>query len=40
MDSVHFSAGAPPTAGTHAVITRVDGLRHIDIFETVGEAIV
>ena len=27
MDSVHFSAGAPPTAGTHAVITRVDGLR-------------
>ena len=27
MDSVHFSAGAPPTAGTHAVITRGDGLR-------------
>jgi ribosomal protein S18 acetylase RimI-like enzyme len=27
MDSVHFSAGAPPTAGTQAVITRVDGLR-------------
>lgn len=27
MDSVHFSAGAPPTVGTHAVITRVDGLR-------------
>ena len=27
MDSVHFSAGAPPAAGTHAVITRVDGLR-------------
>lgn len=26
MDSVHFSAGAPPTVGTHAVITRVDGL--------------
>ena len=25
MDSVHFSAGAPPAAGTHAVITRVDG---------------
>ena len=27
MDSVHFSAGAPPTVGTHAVITRVDDLR-------------
>ncbi len=27
MDSVHFSAGAPPTVGTRAVITRVDGLR-------------
>ena len=27
MDSVHFSAGAPPTAGTRAVITRIDGQR-------------
>jgi ribosomal protein S18 acetylase RimI-like enzyme len=27
MDSVHFSAGAPPTVGTHAVISRVDDLR-------------
>jgi len=27
MDSVHFSAGAPPTVGTHAVITRVENLR-------------
>jgi ribosomal protein S18 acetylase RimI-like enzyme len=27
MDSVHFSAGAPPTAGTRAVITRLDGMR-------------
>jgi ribosomal protein S18 acetylase RimI-like enzyme len=26
MDSVHFSAGAPPTAGTRAVINRVDDL--------------
>jgi ribosomal protein S18 acetylase RimI-like enzyme len=27
MDSVHFSAGAPPTVGTHAVITRAEGSR-------------
>ena len=27
MESVHFSAGAPPAVGTRAVITRVDGLR-------------
>src|SRR5689334_14155950 len=27
MESVHFSAGAPPAVGTHAVITRIDGLR-------------
>lgn len=27
MDSVHFSAGAPSTVGTHAVITRFDGPR-------------
>jgi len=27
MDTVHFSAGAPPTVGTHAVITRVDDLQ-------------
>jgi hypothetical protein len=27
MNSVHFSAGAPPTAGTRAVITRIDDLR-------------
>jgi ribosomal protein S18 acetylase RimI-like enzyme len=26
MDSVHFSAAAPPDVGTHAVITRVDDL--------------
>lgn len=25
MDSVHFSAGAPPSVGTHAVVTRIDG---------------
>jgi ribosomal protein S18 acetylase RimI-like enzyme len=27
VDSVQFSAGAPPTVGTHAVITRLDDLR-------------
>ena len=27
MDSVHFSADAPPTVGTRALITRVDDLR-------------
>ncbi|MFC4944726.1 GNAT family N-acetyltransferase [Pseudonocardia sp. GCM10023141] len=27
MESVQFSAGAPPTVGRHAVITRVDDLR-------------
>lgn len=27
MDSVQFDAGAPPSAGTHPVITRIDHLR-------------
>ena len=31
MDSVHFSAGAPPSVGTHAEITRVDDLRWLAV---------
>lgn len=27
MNSVYFNAAAPPSVGTHAVITRVDDLR-------------
>jgi ribosomal protein S18 acetylase RimI-like enzyme len=27
MTSIHFSAGAPPRAGAHALITRIDDLR-------------
>lgn len=40
MESVHFSAGAPPTAGTHAVITRVDDLswRAVENGRVIGHA--
>lgn len=40
MNSVHFSAGAPPTVGTYAVVSRVDDLRWLAVEDdrTIGHA--